>query len=544
MPVLNWIGKDKVVNHDKELPFRVLKPVKELSVGDDSENLLIEGDNLEALKALMPFYYNKVKCIYIDPPYNTGNEKWVYNDSVNSAHIRNWLKTTVGIDDLERHDKWLCMMYPRLKLLHDLLSDDGVIFISIDDNEINNLRLIMDEIFGVKNFIASIIVQINPRGRTLDRFLAKTSEYILLYAKNSDNDNAINLIPKEGASLNTYNKKDDKGIYRELELRNRNPVFGRFNRPNLYYPLYVNPSTNKVSLSKSKEYPIEVFPVNLKNEEGCWTWGKEKTSSEIENLVGKKVSTGSWRVARKDYLYDEQGSEALTKAKSLWLDPVFNNENGKEVVRKIFGGDSPFDYPKSVELIKYCIKLGSNKNDIILDSFAGSGTTGHAVLELNKENNDKRKFILIELERDIAKSVTSKRLAKVISGYSGGMFPAGSGGDFEYLDLNGTLYDYSGYVNPDAKYEDMAAYIYFTETKNYLDLETIKAPLIGSHDSISYFLFFDGKDNNVLDEKLLEKTKDHKGKKIIYADKCLIDDESMAKQGIVFKQIPYELKKY
>lgn len=544
MPVLNWIGKDKVVNHDQELPFRVLKPAKDLSVGENSKNLLVEGDNLEGLKALMPFYYNKIKCIYIDPPYNTGNEKWIYNDKVNSAHIKKWLKTVVGNDDMEKHDKWLCMMYPRLKLLHDLLRDDGVIFISIDDNEINNLRLIMDEIFGVKNFVASIIVQINPRGRTLDRFLAKTNEYILCYAKNAENDNAINLIEKEGASLNTYNKKDDKGIYRELELRNRNPVFGRFNRPNLYYPLYVNPNTNKVSLSKTKENSIEVFPLNLKNEEGCWTWGKDKVVSEVDNLIGKKVSTGSWRIARKDYLFDEDGNEALTKAKSLWLDSMFNNENGKEAVRQIFGGDSPFDYPKSVELIKYCIKLGSNKDDIVLDSFAGSGTTGHAVLEYNKEDGGNRKFILVELEREIAKKVTAKRLKKVIEGYEGAKFPEGTGGDFGYLDLNGVLYDYSGYVNPDAQYEDMAAYIYFTETKSYLDLSVIRNPYIGSQGSTHYFLFFKDKGNNILDKAALKKTDGVKGSKVIYADKCLIDDEELAKLGVTFKQIPYELKKY
>jgi adenine-specific DNA-methyltransferase len=544
MPVLNWIGKDKVVNHDKELPFRVLKPIKEESVGEDSENLLIEGDNLEALKALMPFYYSKVKCIYIDPPYNTGNESWAYNDKVNSAHIKKWLHEIVGIEDLERHDKWLCMMYPRLKLLHDLLSDDGVIFISIDDNEINNLRLIMDEIFGSKNFIATIIAQINPRGRSLDRFLAKTHEYILLYAKNIDNDNAINLIQKEGASLNTYNKKDNKGIHRELELRNRNPVFSRKNRPNLYFPIYVDPDTGSVTLIKDDMHPEEVFPLNSKNEEGCWTWSKDKVTSELKNLTGKKVSTGVWRIYRKDYLYDEEGNESLAKAKAIWLESMFNNENGKEVMRKIFGGDSPFDYPKSVDLIQYCLELGSDKDSIVLDSFAGSGTTGHAVLELNKQDGGKRKFILVELERDIAKKITAKRLEKVIKGYEDARFPEGTGQGFQYLDLNGELYGASGFVNPNAQYEDMAAYIYFTETKNYLDVPTIKKPYIGSLGSNHYFLFFEGKDENILDVNKLKQVEEYKGNKIVYADKCLVDEEVLSKRSVIFKQIPYELKKY
>jgi len=223
---------------------------------------------------------------------------------------------------------------------------------------------------------------------------------------------------------------------------------------------------------------------------------------------------------------------------------MFNNENGKEVVRKIFGGESPFDYPKSVELIKYCMKLGSRKNDIVLDSFAGSGTTGHAVLEINKEDDGNRKFILVELEREIAKKVIAKRIKKVIEGYEGANFPEGTGGGLEYLDLNGVLYDYSGYVNPDAQYEDMAAYIYFTETKDYLDISKIKDPYVGSKGSIHYFLFFTEKDKNILDEKTLKKTENYKGNRIIYADKCLIDEEKLLKLGVVFKQIPYELKKY
>ncbi len=543
MPQFTWIGKDKVENHDKDLSFRVLKPNKSLSVGD-SDNLLIEGDNLEALKALMPFYYNKVKCIYIDPPYNTGNEKWVYNDKVNSPQIKKWLNSVVGIEDLERHDKWLCMMYPRLKLLHELLGDDGVIFISIDDNEVNNLRLMMDEIFSPKNFVSLISVQINPRGRSLDRFLAKTHEYILLYAKNIENDNAINLIPKEGISLKSYNRKDEKGIYRELELRNRNPVFGRNNRPNLYYPLYVNPSSGKISLSKSNDYTIEVFPLNSKREEGCWTWGKNKVASEINKLVGKKVSTGVWRIARKDYLYNEEGVESLAKAKAIWLDSEFNNENGKETMRKIFGGNSPFDYPKSVELIKHCIKLGSKNNDIILDSFAGSGTTGQAVLELNKEDGGSRKFILVELEKEIASKVTATRLQKVIQGYDGALFPEGTGQGFQYLDLNGELFDNGGFINPNAQYEDLASYIYFTETHSYLDLASIKNLYLGSMGQNHYFLLFSSKGKNVLDDKSVKPMLTQDGTKVIYADKCLLDEEFCLKNNIIFKQIPYELKKF
>src|SRR3989344_7567039 len=229
MPILNWIAKEKIENHDKDVPFRLLKKNKKLSLGDKSENLIVEGDNLEALKALMPFYYGKVKCIYIDPPYNTGNEKWVYNDKVNSKQIKAWLNKVVGAEgeDLCRHDKWLCMMYPRLKLLHDLLSDDGVIFISIDDNEVAALRFLMDEIFGENKFLAQIIVEANRRGQTYKQ-ISKTHEYVICYTKSDTT--RLNELSTGGENLN---KTDKFGNYYVRELRNRNPKFGRHNRPNL-----------------------------------------------------------------------------------------------------------------------------------------------------------------------------------------------------------------------------------------------------------------------------------------------------------------------
>src|SRR3989338_6088613 len=185
MPTLNWIGKEAVVNHDKEVPFRLLKKVKAHSVGENSQNLIIHGDNLEALKALMPYYHGKIKCIYIDPPYNTGNEKWVYNDKVNSPKIKKWLGKVVGgeAEDLCRHDKWLCMMYPRLKLLRELLSEDGIIFISIDDNEQHRLRMLMDEIFGEENFITNIIWQKKYSPQNDAKYFSDMHDFLVVYAK-------------------------------------------------------------------------------------------------------------------------------------------------------------------------------------------------------------------------------------------------------------------------------------------------------------------------------------------------------------------------
>lgn len=519
MPVLNWIGKDKVVNHDKELPFRVLKPVKDQSIGEASENLLIQGDNLEALKALMPFYYGKVKCVYIDPPYNTGNEKWVYNDKVNSPQIKAWLKKVVGPEgeDLCRHDKWLSMMYPRLKLLKDLLSEDGTIFVSIDDNELHNLRLIMNEIFGEQNFVNIFTWKKNSSGKTVNREFPVNTEYLLMYSKNREFVN-FNIVykPLAKSTKKTYSKNDHdgRGQYASVSVQKTGSP-----GPLTTYD-YVD-NNGKIWPCPKKGYRMI-----------------QKKLKALEN-DDRLILTGS--VLREKSYWNERNNEGQI-ADTLW-DDIDEGNIGTKELHDIFN-DAVFDHPKPISLIKRAIKIGSGNNGLVLDSFAGSGTTGQAVLELNKEDGGSRKFILVELEKDIAKNVTAKRLTKVIEGYEGAKFPEGTGQGFEYLDLNGELYDYSGYVNPDAKYEDMAAYIYFTETKNYLDISSIENPHIGSQGNIHYFLFFDGKGNNVLDEEILKKTDKYKGDKIIYADKCLLDEEELTKKGIIFKQIPYELKKF
>ncbi len=542
MPQFTWIGKDKVENHDKDLPFRVLKPNKALSV-DGSENLLIEGDNLEALKALMPFYYNKVKCVYIDPPYNTGNEEWVYNDKVNSPQIRAWLNEVVGAEgeDLCRHDKWLCMMYPRLKLLYELLSDDGAIFVSIDDNEVHYLRLILDEIFGENNFQAQIIVQSNKRGHTFKQ-LAKTHEYLLCYSK-TNKTKLYQLNADEGH----LPEKDRIGDFSSRELRNRNPKFGRFNRPNLYYPIYVNPQKkdengfSPVSNEKSKEFSVEVLPLNSRNEESCWRWSGKKLNENTKNestdvIYAKQKQTGEWRIF-------EKYRNANVSAKTIWDETEVITEQGTTQLR-FMGLREQFPFPKPVGLINKVIQLMGDPDGIYLDSFAGSGTTGQAVLESNNEDGGNRRFILIELEKNIARNVTAKRLQKVIEGYEGAKYPDGTGQGFQYLELNGELFDNSGFINPNSQYEDLASYIYFTETHDYLDLTSIKNPYLGSMGQSHYFLLFSSNGKNVLDDKSVKPMLAQDGIKVIYADKCLLDEEFCLKNNIIFKQIPYELKKF
>lgn len=519
MPVLNWIGKDKIINHDKELPFRVLKPNKKLSVGE-SGNLLIQGDNLEALKSLMPFYYNQIKCIYIDPPYNTGNDKWIYSDRVNAPQIKNWLNKVVGAEgeDLCRHDKWLCMMYPRLKLLRDLLKDDGAIFISIDDNEQHNLRTIMDEIFGVKNFVTNIIWQKKYTQSNDAKYFSDTHDFVLVYAKNKPNFK-LNLLARTEVQNARYLNPDNdpngawmtqplhakSGNARAFEYVFKNGV--RWTPPNGTFPRYAKSTLEK---------------------------------AEKENRIW--FGTNGTAVPRlKKYLSDMK--EGVIP-KTIWMyGEVGSNDDARRQLKAIFP-DNPFDTPKPIGLIKRIIETSSGSEDIILDSFAGSGTTGQAVLELNKQDGGNRRFILVELEDKIAENITAPRVKKVIEGYTGALYPEGTGQGVEYLGLNGELFDQNGFINKSAVYEDLASYIFYSETKTYIGMATIKTPFIGRVAKTSYYLIFDEKGKNVLDDSFYNEIKKTEGTKVIFADKCLIDDEELAKHNIIFKQIPYELRKF
>ncbi len=391
---------------ESENALPVLKEVKGKEIKTDPANpvnILIEGDNYHALSVLNYTHNGKVDVVYIDPPYNRGGSDFKYNDCY------------VDKDDSYRHSKWLAFMNKRLRLLKPLLKESSVVFISIDDSELFQLKLLCDAIFGENNFVGNVIVRTNPRGRTLDRHLAKTFEYILIYSKNIELANVLQIAKGEKA-LEEYKKEDKNGKYRELELRNRNPVFTRKNRPNLYYPIYINPATMQVSLEKDKKYYETALPLNSQNEEGCWTWSKKKVNKNLDLLVAKKVSTGAWRVYRKDYI-PEDG--ATTKVKALWLEKNMNHENGKEELGRIFG-TTPFDFPKSVELIKRCLEISTSDQEpsIILDFFAGSGTTAQAVLESNQKDNGSRQFILCTNdEGGIASNVCYPRLERVIKGY-------------------------------------------------------------------------------------------------------------------------------
>ena len=398
---LNWAGKTNARREAQKRSAGTLRPCLEDSLDwDTTENLYIEGDNLEVLKLLQKSYHSKVKMIYIDPPYNTGKD-FVYKDNY-TDNMKNYLELTGQDKKLSTntesegryHSNWLNMMYPRLKLARNLLTDDGVTFISIDDNEVTNLRKLCDEIFGEENFVAQIIVQTNPRGRTFDRFIAKTHEYVLVYSKYIELD-GLNEIPKDDKAIKGYSKEDEGGKYRLLELRNRNPVFNRSNRPLMFYPLYADPIKLDVSLFPTESHTVEIYPRNSQGEDGCWTWGVPKAKANTSLLVANLANTGKWSVFRKDYL---EGTSLFTKSKALWLEKEVNHENGKEIMGQLFG-KTPFDFPKSVDYIRKCLQIGTTPNDdeIILDFFSGSATTAHAIMQLNAEDGGNRKYICVQI---------------------------------------------------------------------------------------------------------------------------------------------------
>lgn len=401
-----WVGKKAAIVEANKPIRKTLRPcVAESKNWDATENLYIEGDNLEVLKLLQESYLGKVKMIYIDPPYNTGNDFIYADDFMRSQEEEN---EQMGMYDEDEnrlfkntdtngrfHSDWCSMIYSRLMLARNLLTEDGVIFISIDDNEAFNLKEICDEVFGSGNFVAQLAVQLNPRGRNLDRYVAKTHESVLIYVRDYLNTASILGIEKEGKMVDEYNKTDERGAYRLIGLRNRNQAFNPVTRPNLYYPLYVNPCTRAVSTVKTDSFTDEVFPDTPDGIKTCWTWMKKKVESE-NNLITAERTGSEWRIYRKDYLISEDGTTATTLVKSLWTENTINNDYGKKAIKELFGANV-MSFPKPPELIKRMASIGSHQDSIVLDFFSGSATTAHAVMQLNAEDGGHRKFIMVQL---------------------------------------------------------------------------------------------------------------------------------------------------
>lgn len=525
MPTLEWIGKDKVVNHHQRVPYRVLDrkySFDEAGQHDEdngSENMIIRGDNLEALKALLPRYEGRVKCIYIDPPYNTGNEGWVYNDNVSDPKIKKWLGEVVGREgeDLTRHDKWLCMMYPRLKLLQRLLADDGAIFISIDDNEQANLRLICDEIFGSNNFIAQIIWQkrTSPDAR---KRISNGHEYVFTYAKDGKLiDETYNLLALSETDAAKFKNPDNDphGPWVSSDFT------AQGYRPNQMYTI-------------TTPAGVDYTPA----EGRCWKNVEEVYLSQLADGRMWFGADGRGVPRRKTYLNEREG-------KNIWTwwpnSEVGHTQEATQDLTKIFGSKTIFDYPKPIRMIMRIIQISSRPNSIILDSFAGSGTTAHAVLNMNKADGGNRKFILVEM-MDYAESITAERVRRVIDGYAN---IEGSGGNFSFYDLGEILLKPDGNLNENVGTDRIREYVWYTETQEAMqqNQELDNAYYLGTSRNSAYYFYYERDTVTTLDYAFLATVKKQVDGYIIYADLCALSNAELQKWNITFKKIPRDIAK-
>ena len=536
MPTLNWMGKEKVVNHYRDVPYRVLERVPEKGVldsrGSDCGNMIIHGDNLEALKSLLPEYEGKVDCIYIDPPYNTGNEGWVYNDNVNDPRIKKWLGQVVGkeSEDFSRHDKWLCMMYPRLQLLRKLLAPTGAIFISIDDNEYANLKLVCDEIFGMTNFRSDVIWQkrYTRSNNTVD--FTNVTEHVLVYSKSAEFN--VNLLPRNEETDKSYTNPDNDPRGPWMTSSFVNPATKEA-RPGLVYEIEA-PDGRIVT------HPTHAWKQSRENyerlrDEGRFWWGLD----------------GNAKYPRlKQYLSEARGLTPI----NLWThEYAGNTDMGGNELKEIIGA-KVFDYPKPSLLIRRVLEHATNSNSLVLDAFGGSGTTGQAVIQQNAIDGGNRRFILIELS-DYVDTVTAERVRRVISGYGEGKNAvAGIDSGFSYYELGPALFDVEEppiasrsasptiSLNADAPVEAVRRYVWHTETRSgYVD-RTGECPwLLGEHAQAAYYLVYSPGEETVLDYGLLKALPVKGSPTVVYANRCILSTGQLEAAGVVFKQIPSQI---
>lgn len=578
MPTLNWIGKEAVVKHHKDVPFRLLEPVPELSCGEiDSGNLIVQGDNLHALKALLPRYAGQVKCIYIDPPYNTGNEGWVYNDNVNSPEIRKWLGEVVGKEGetLDRHDRWLCMMYPRLVLLKQFLREDGAIFVSINDKEFGNLQSLMREIFGSSNEVATIVWEKGKKGDS--KLVSVTHEYIVAFARNKsllkerkvkwrrrkpgidevleyydglrekyDDDHAkirkdmmawYRTMPKidPRKAHKHYNWSDKRGLYFAADFAG--PDDGRVNRPR--YPI---------------PHPVTEQPCVMPST--GWRWEEDTTNAALAESP-PRIHFGRDHTTipnRKSYLFEIDEEPMMSV--------FYKDGRGATLEVESMLGAGAFPFPKDSEIIADLIGMVAGPGDIVLDSFGGSGTTAHAVLRRNQHLKVPMRFILVELNEDVAHNKTRARVRKAIEGYTPlagkSRTPVhGLGGGFQFCRLSAEpLFTAEGQIRPDVRFAQLAEFVWFAETgvarphPGPLPEGEGKelSPLLGVHEGRAIYLLYNGilKDKsvgggNVLTGPVFDALPRFAGPKVIYAAANRMGGRA-AREGITFKQTPYALE--
>lgn len=581
MPTLEWIGKSKVVNHHQEVPFRVLErqysfdEMGKHTEDNGSDNMIIHGDNLEALKALLPQYEGRVKCIYIDPPYNTGEEKWCYNDNVNDPHIQKWLGEVVGKEgeDLTRHDKWLCMMYPRLMLLQKLLADDGAIFISIDDNELYNLKSICDEIFGASCFASNISWQRTYSTRNDSKGIVNEVEHILVYSKqpgwnpnklprtaemdaiykNPDNDS------RPWASDNPY--APGAATHQGMVYAIQHPFDGRLLYPSNgrcwtfgqeqmleYMNAWANYELRDLHDEKERAAICGISELDVRKEV------KAIMLSDSLDIASKRAQSvlerGSWPrfyftkggkggIRRKTYL-ENVGGKLPT---NFWpYTEVGHTDEAAKQIKAIFGGEATFDTPKPSRLIEFVLKIASSEDALILDSFAGSGTTAHAVLNMNKADGGHRKFILVEMG-DYADTTTAERVKRVINGYGKDKNAVGgTGGNFSYYELGERLLLPDGNLNESVGIDKIRDYIWYTETKKPAANQQNGSPyFLGENNHTAYYFYYEPDQMCVLDYAFLSTIPEKAENYLIYADRCALSENDLLRFGITFKKIPRDI---
>ena len=584
MPTLEWIGKSKVVNHHQEVPFRVLE--RQYSYDENgqhdedngSENMIIHGDNLEALKALLPRYEGRINCIYIDPPYNTGNEGWVYNDNVNDPKMKKWLGEVVGKEgeDFSRHDKWLCMMYPRLKLLQRLLAEDGAIFISIDDNELYNLKFICDEIFGLSCFVSNISWQRTYSMRNDSQGIPAEIEHILVYSKKpmwipgrlprTEEMNSKYKNPDtdpQGPWQNTTAFAPGGTTHQGMVYAIQHPFTGK-----MMYP------TRDAHWRYQQEQMLEIMQgwcnYELKELDDaheraavCGLTPDEVRQGvkaivlseplDVSSKKAKKVyergqwprfyftSGGKGGIRRKTYMESVGGKPAT----NYWpFSETGHTDEAKKDLLSIFGGKVTFDTPKPARLIERVLTIATSPDSIVLDSFAGSGTTAHAVLNMNKADGGNRKFILVEM-MDYADSITAERVKQVIKGYGEGKkAAAGTGGNFSYYELGPALLLPDGNLNEAVDAQKIREYVWFMETKTPFAAPTGGNPFyLGQHNDTGYYFYYEPRRVTVLDYDFLASITEKTSGTVVYADRCSIGADKLVQMNITFKKIPRDISR-
>ena len=576
MPTLSWLGKEKVINHHLDVPFFVLDKkysfdtqrnatqrnatLYQENQSNTINNRIIHGDNLTVLKSLLPEFEGKVNCIYIDPPYNTGNEGWVYNDNVNDPRIIKWLGDVVGKEgeDLSRHDKWLCMMYPRLKLLHRLLADDGVIFVSIDRVEFIHLKAILNEIFGETNWVGEIawknVTDNNPTNISLEH------EYVVCYAKfkslipsvwkSTFSDAKTVLLSLERELLDKYSDDIDqlKSVYNEW-FKNNKKFLGSLDRYKYIDLGGIYTGSQSVHNPGKEGYRYDVYHPETKRPCKEPLMGYRFPYETMEKLLAEgKILFGADETKLIELkLYVSEYKSKLASIIEL------DSRIGTNEIKSIFPEDKrPFDYPKPSVFIEDLLGFATDSESLILDSFAGSGTTAHAVLKLNAEDGGNRRFILCEM-MDYAESITAERVRRVMEGYGeGNKKVEGLGGSFDFYELGDALFSESGLLNESVGIERIRQYIAYSESiplDNQLPVENSISPSALGINQQTLWLFHYNKDAiTSLDLEFLGTLNlqniSRPSQFVVYADKCVLDDKFMQKHGISFKRIPRDIIRF